>query len=50
MKAMERSKRFPVEGKVYVDETYVDQQDDRAIGRNEGKNRIADAEDNGGSN
>lgn len=40
MKAMESSKSFPMEGKVDVDETYVGQQDDQAIGRNEGKKKI----------
>lgn len=40
MKGMESSKSFPMEGKVDVDETYVGQQDDQAIGRNEGKKKI----------
>jgi hypothetical protein len=40
MKAMESRKSFPMEGKVDVDETYVGQQDDQAIGRNEGKKKI----------
>lgn len=50
MKGMESSKSFPMEGKVDADETYVGQQDDQAIWRNEGKNRTAEAADNGGSN
>jgi hypothetical protein len=40
MKGMESSKSFPMKGKVDVDETYVGQQDDQAIGRNEGRKKI----------
>ena len=40
MKAMESSRDFPMEGKVDVDETYVGEQDDQAIGRNEGRKKI----------
>jgi hypothetical protein len=40
MKGMESSKSFPMKGKVDVDETYVGQQDDQAIGRNEGSKKI----------
>jgi len=40
MKAMESSKKFLMDGKVEVDETFVGGQDDTAIGRNEGKKKI----------
>jgi hypothetical protein len=40
MKAMESSQNFPMVGKVEVDETYVGGQDDKALGRNEGKKKI----------
>jgi len=40
MKAMESSGNYPLVGTVEVDETYVGGQDDKAIGRNEGKKRI----------
>src|SRR5690606_33838697 len=40
MKAMESSKTLLMEGKVEVDETFVGGQDDKAIGRNEGKKKI----------
>jgi len=40
MKAMESSRNFPMEGKVDVDETYVGEQDDQAVGRNEGRKKI----------
>ncbi len=40
MKAMESSQNFPMLGKVEVDETYVGGQDDKALGRNEGKKKI----------
>jgi len=40
MKAMESSQAFLMVGKVDVDETYVGQQDEEAIGRNEGKKKL----------
>lgn len=40
MKAMESSQNFPMMGKVEVDESYVGGQDDKALGRNEGKKKI----------
>lgn len=40
MKAMESSQDFPMLGKVEVDETYIGGQDDKALGRNEGKKKI----------
>ena len=40
MKAMESSQSFPMMGKVEVDESYVGCQDDKALGRNEGKKKI----------
>jgi hypothetical protein len=40
MKAMESSQIFPMLGKVEVDESYVGGQDDKALGRNEGKKKI----------
>lgn len=40
MKAMQSSQKFFMKGKVDVDETYVGGQDDKAIGRNEGKKKI----------
>ena len=40
MKAMQSSKSNPMIGKVDVDETYVGGQDEKAVGRNEGKKKI----------
>jgi hypothetical protein len=40
MKAMESSGKFPMEGKVDVDETYVGGQDGQAIGRKKGGKQI----------
>jgi hypothetical protein len=40
MKAMESSGDFPLLGQVEVDESYVGGQDDKALGRNEGKKKI----------
>lgn len=40
MKAMESSGNFPLLGEVEVDESYVGGQDDKALGRNEGKKKI----------
>lgn len=40
MKAMESSGNFPMAGRVEVDESYVGGQDDKALGRNEGKKKI----------
>lgn len=40
MKAMQSSQKFFMKGKVDVDETYVGGQDDKVIGRNEGKKKI----------
>lgn len=40
MNAMESSGNFPLIGKVEVDESYVGGQDDKALGRNEGKKKI----------
>jgi len=40
MKAMESSQNFPLVGQVEVDESYVGGQDDKALGRNEGKKKI----------
>lgn len=40
MKAMESSQDFPMLGKVEVDECYVGGEDDKALGRNEGKKKI----------
>ncbi|WP_339903367.1 IS1595 family transposase [uncultured Cyclobacterium sp.] len=40
MKAMESSQNFPMVENVEVDETYVGGQDDKALGRNEGKKKI----------
>lgn len=40
MKAMKSSGSFPLTKKVDVDETYVGGQDDKAVGRNEGKKRL----------
>src|SRR5690606_18888566 len=40
MKAMESSKTLLMEGKGEVDETFGGGQDDKAIGRNEGKKKI----------
>ena len=40
MKAMESSQNHPMIGKVEVDESYVGGQDDKALGRNEGKKKI----------
>ncbi len=37
---MESSQNFPMIGKVEVDESYVCVQDDKALGRNEAKNKI----------
>lgn len=37
---MESSMEFPMKGKVDVDETYVGEQDDNSIGRNEGNKKI----------
>ncbi|WP_339678634.1 IS1595 family transposase [Cyclobacterium marinum] len=39
MNAMESSQNFPMVGKVEVDETYVGGQDDKDLGRNEGKRK-----------
>lgn len=40
MRAMRSSQLFPMSGQVEVDETYVGGQDDKAVGRNEGKKKI----------
>jgi len=40
MKAMESSQNFPMMGKVEVDKSYVGGQDDKALGRKEGKKKI----------
>jgi len=40
MHAMKSSKSMPMIGKVDVDETYVGGQDERSVGRNEGKKKI----------
>lgn len=37
---MESCQNFPMTGKVKVDETYAGGQDDKSIGRNEGKKKI----------
>ena len=40
MKAMESSQNFPLVGQVEVDESYVGDQDDKALGRNDWKKKI----------
>jgi hypothetical protein len=40
MRAMSSSGNHPMDGKVDVDETYVGGQDEKAVGRNEGKKQI----------
>lgn len=40
MKAMSSSGKNPMDGKVEVDETFVGGQDEKALGRNEGKKKI----------